>query len=131
MLTSILIGGIWTFYVTSVLLWSDLAAIGPFMSTKKKVIRTIFEGTEFQQHERPVNLVDHIRRVFGVYKVEGDQWIVIDRALPVWTCPKCLSFWVVSPITAWFFMQNYSILDSAVFHVAAAGISYVIFLWLE
>lgn len=126
---SILIGGMFTFYVTSVLLWDDSIVFGPFTSRKSKVIRTMFVNNEYVNVERPVNLIDRLRRFFGLYAVDKDKWMVIEMSLPVWVCPKCLSFWVVSPMTAWYFMHTYSVLDSVIFHGCAAALSYVLFLW--
>lgn len=86
-------------YATHILLLERKTShFGPFPSKSRFVVfHTDFDedGTEIARHAQPVALFDRIRRLFGAYSIQGLQWNVRDGALSeVWTCPKCLSFWI-------------------------------------
>lgn len=79
-------------YSTKVLLF-DTEKIeshyGPFLDYSRFI--------SFIDHNRPVTLFDWIRRPFGVYNIQGKQWVVdekLNRKIDRWTCPYCLSFWL-------------------------------------
>lgn len=44
--------------------------------------------------DRPVDLFDRFRRLFGAYIVNDNVWTVNPLRIPVWECGFCLSFWV-------------------------------------
>lgn len=94
-----LIMAVATTYITNVMLLERKTShFGPFPSTKKFLFFHVDyddDGAELEMHLQPVTLFDWLRRLFGAYSIKGDTWNVRDGALSeVWTCPKCLSFWM-------------------------------------
>lgn len=91
-------------YTTYILLLRRKSShFGPFPSTTK-VVR--FHDPD---HVQPVTFFDYIRRVFGVYQVQGDVWTVDAIRCQRWECPFCLSFWIAIgfAIVLCIFTKNY------------------------
>lgn len=83
---------------------------GPFKS-KENIVVFPEGGDGFEywaEHRQSVCLWDHIRKVFGVYEIEGWQWTVKKDASEPWSCPFCLSFWLAIP-TAILFIREFKI----------------------
>lgn len=101
----LVIGAFWTFYATSFLMLEEkVSHYGPFPSNKRRInwSRSVDQLTgqgKFYEYTAPVTWFDWFRRLFGVYAIakEGDgfeTWYVKESRAEVWTCPKCLSFWL-------------------------------------
>lgn len=128
MITFIFIGALVLFFLIEILLWNDRELYGPFSSKTKKVVRAVFDGEEYKSYERPVNTFDYLRRFSGIYRVEGNNWVVIERAVAVWECPKCLGFWLAAPLSIWFFLNSYSVIETIIYHFAVTSLAYIIYL---
>lgn len=74
-------------------------------------------------HQQALTLFDWIRRPFGVYKVEGNTWIVQNDSAERWTCLFCLSFWVSSPFTLLIYLNGSDLLWLPVCHFGIATVS--------
>mgnify|MGYP005847519507 CR=1 FL=1 len=90
---------------------------GPFKSKSKHVY---FRDEE---HTQAVALFDWFRRLFGVYKVEGDIWRVVHNRYEYFSCPFCLSFWVAFLFSVPYTLITEQYLWSVVTHFAIAIIS--------
>lgn len=92
--------GFAVYYLTSVLLY-DPDDIGPFPAKDTYIVQTI--GGDVQR--KPVDLFDWFRYLFFAYRIEQDSngqavWYVRPYAMMVWSCAKCLSFWIAILIFA-------------------------------
>lgn len=101
LITAALLGIPATYVLRALLLEEKISHEGPFRSKTRWVIfeqpSPYSDGRrlpwEASFHQR-VALFDWIRRLFGVYSVEGDHWFIRQHWLAeLWTCPFCLSFW--------------------------------------
>lgn len=95
-------GSLATYYVVNLFLF-DIESTGPFIISNKMVKLTAAGQTSI----RPVNLFDYIRRLFFVYEIQDNTWVVNNERVSVWSCPKCLSFWASS----WFPIHIYFAFD--------------------
>lgn len=78
-------------YCVRVLLFDG--SIQPFQNLKNYVL----DGANDGAGTYPVGLFDHVRRLFGAYKIEDANGIEVWKTtvrMDLWRCPKCLSFWV-------------------------------------
>lgn len=90
---------------------------------------------------RPVNLFDRIRRLFGTYRVSKSdglgKWDIYVPRMLLWLCPKCLSFWLVSPaaigLTVWMCMDDlrYGLLYPVIHLALAFSVQALVFLNLK
>lgn len=105
MLFFFLLAGFSVYYITQVLLYDD--GPQPFQSTRRLVYhREVVEGDANMviEETHQVGFFDRVRRLFGLYSVNGTEWRVRSERLPVWVCPKCLGFWValfLCVVVAW------------------------------
>lgn len=95
----ILVFGFVTFYLTNVLLLDEdkVSHHGPWPDSKREVVwatQVDLKRGQFNELRYPVTLFDWVRRVFGLFIVDGDVWHVNSARVEVWTCPVCLSWWV-------------------------------------
>lgn len=129
-----ILGAFWTYYVTQVLLLEEKDShYGPFPSNKRRVnwsqtIPTVL-GPMFRDYSAPVTVFDWIRRIFRVYAIEkeGDGyeiWHVIDARAEVWTCPRCLSFWVALIPTFGYVLSGSLGIEVLFMPSGLAGLSY-------
>lgn len=87
------------YYLTKVLLFEEkVSHHGPFPSTSEWVQRP---STSYTQ---PVTLFDRVRRwtlnPYTIQKFDGEYlWVLDEKKLERWTCPKCLSFWISLAVT--------------------------------
>jgi hypothetical protein len=82
-------------YITQYLLLTKKDSHFGFLPSKSKQIvfpEQAKQGFQVPEHRQPVTPVDHLRRLFGAYTIQNDEWVVSNYA-DVWTCQFCLSFW--------------------------------------
>lgn len=97
-LNPILLGFPVYYIVRILLLQQKISHEGPFKSKNKLVLwPSTKDGVEYD-HIQHVAAFDWLRRLFLVYKIKGNHWIVKDGWISeVWSCPVCLSFWIAFP----------------------------------
>lgn len=104
LLTYFLLACFSSFYLVSIFLWSESGENGPFPDKTRSIIRVrkMLEDSISEYRVRVV-LFDWVRRFFGLYDVlkytdehgvKTETWLVREERIPVWLCPRCLSFWV-------------------------------------
>lgn len=92
---SFLIASLALAYITKVMMLEEQTDHeGPWPS---KTASVYFPETE---HLQRVAFFDHIRRLFGVYRIESSLWTVYMPRAEVWMCPVCLSLWLSLPVSA-------------------------------
>lgn len=103
----IIIGILATYYITDVLKFDELTD-QPFEGDQKiKFMQFVdkmnaegaFEDYDLAEIEYNAGLFDYFRAFFGLYDRSGEVWVVNEKRLPMWRCPKCLSFWVSIPVS--------------------------------
>jgi hypothetical protein len=91
-----------TVYYLVACLRFDAAMTQPFVNYRREVQQFLVSTNDAGDVITEVityhpGLFDRIRFLFGLYRVSPDNshvWVVRNERLPVWECPKCLSFWV-------------------------------------
>lgn len=97
-LAILILGAAASYFLKCMLLEEKTNHEGPFPSKHQIVL---FSDPE-DGHAQRVALFDRIRRLFGVYRVEGTVWYVIENPggfTEAFTCFFCLSFWTAIPFT--------------------------------
>lgn len=91
-------------YITRALLFEErVSHYGPWASKREKVLRMRkTKDGQILHYEQDVTFFDRIRqfttRCYDIDKEEG-IWGVREDRMEMWTCPKCLAFWVSGAIT--------------------------------
>jgi hypothetical protein len=110
---------------------------GPFKSDSKVVVfpqQEHYDSAAVEtwietEHRQAVALWDWLRRLDGVYRVEGNEWHVIPKRAERWTCSFCLSFWTTLPLTIFFTVVTGLWMWFFVVHLATAVLSVMIKRW--
>ena len=133
----ILIISFFTAYVVRVLLYEDrVSHYGPWPSRIAKVVRVSRRDPQnpeerFAEFTHPVTLFDRVRQLLTrCYEIdpESNQWFIRESRMEMWTCPKCLTFWVVSVLAIpYFLLAGLSIVLLPFYVGAAYGLSYLIY----
>lgn len=108
------------YYLTQVLLLGGNG--GPFASKTVTVVWN--RGTNEDEVEAdmwPAGLSDRVRGVFGLYDTDSNLWVVRPERDTLWSCTKCLSFYVSILIWATITVANQD-LNFMIFIPASAGI---------
>lgn len=126
--------GFFVYYLVKTLLFEErISHFGPFVDKNiivRSTSREVVDGkVNFSFHDQPASIFDKIRQsITKCYKVEiasdgKSYWFVDEERIEVWTCPKCLSFWMSAPIFFYVLIKDRDLLKAILCAVSAAGIS--------
>jgi hypothetical protein len=118
-------------YITRVLLYEDrVSHYGPWPSKNSKVVRMQRPAGEeiLYTQEHPVTAFDRIRQATtGAYDVDKktNTWYVREDRMEMWTCPKCLTFWVAGAVVIPYCLLTGKWKDIPVTWMAVCGLGYM------
>jgi hypothetical protein len=89
-------------YLVRVLLFEErVSHFGPWPSREATVVRIRKEGDEVSIYKQPVTFFDRIRfwtsRAYEIDQ-ENNEWYVREDRMEMWSCPKCLTFWMSAAV---------------------------------
>ena len=124
--------GLVVFYLVEILQFDGAGRSGPMESRRIQIVRVVHTNQTVQNFSAPANFFDYVRRWFRAYTVvrdeDGDEvWFVRDRAIKVWECPICLSFWMSVTVMAIIApLYGLAILHTVIYTLAITAVSTIL-----
>lgn len=119
-------------YLVRVLLFEErVSHFGPWPS-KNAIVRRLRKDEDglIMEYEQPVTFFDRVRQFFTrCYDIDKktNEWYVREDRMEMWTCPKCLSFWVAGAVVIPYLLLTGRWKDIPLAWVAVSGGSYLLY----